>query len=362
MAKKKTEAIIGIGRSEDKLLVEKSLPLFSLWQSDLTLAEFKILDTYLSRIDSHHPERKAVMFEKGELEKLLGVKKINNADLKQRLKHLMGNVVEIADPEDVADKKGFRMVTLFEEAEAKQDEFGMWQVKLEATQKAMKYFFNIENLGYLRYKLRCITAINSRYAYILFIYLEHNRFRKKWTVRLDDLKKMLACENEPSYAQFKVFNDRVLKRTQAEIIEKTECKFGYQPIKKGRTVVEIEFEVETLPKIIDEIEGQYQIAGWDEIQPGEDTHEQDLWAAPILDAGLKFTKEDYDAIFSLLTCVPENKLPHIDGAIDRYSIDNARFHYINIRVREMLRYDAKKPIKHKSDYLLKMIRHDIEEE
>ena len=73
MARKKIEPITSLG-SEDKLTVQKSLPLFALWRSELTLAEFKILDTYLSRIDSHKPEKRAVMFEKGELEKILGVK------------------------------------------------------------------------------------------------------------------------------------------------------------------------------------------------------------------------------------------------------------------------------------------------
>jgi len=74
MARKKIGPITSLGNG-DKLTVQKSLPLFSLWRSELSLAEFKILDTYLSRIDSHKPDRRTVVFEKGELEKILGVKK-----------------------------------------------------------------------------------------------------------------------------------------------------------------------------------------------------------------------------------------------------------------------------------------------
>ena len=224
MAKKKVKPIIGLG-NEDKLVVQKSLPLFALWQSDLTLSEFKILDTYLSRIDSHKPDKRQIVLKKGEIEEALGVQKINNPDLKARLKHLMGNVVEVPD-KDI--KKGFRLVTLFEEAEAEQDENGLWQVKLECTQKAMKYFFNIENLGYLRYKLRCITSLTSRYSYIMFIYLEHNRRRKKsWEVPLDKLKHILACENEETYKEFKYFNNLLLKKIQKELHEKTECRYTF---------------------------------------------------------------------------------------------------------------------------------------
>ena len=175
MARKKIESIESLGKNTDKLTVQKSRPLFELWKSDLTLAEFKILDIYLSRIDSHKPDKRVVIFEKGELESILGVKKINNKDLEQRLKHLMGNVVKIPDPDE---KKGFRLITLFEEAIAEQDDYGLWKVKMECTQKAMKYIFNIESLGYYRYKLRCVTSITSRYTYIMFIYLENNRFRK----------------------------------------------------------------------------------------------------------------------------------------------------------------------------------------
>ena len=189
MARKKIEPIVGLGK-EDKLTVQKSLPLFALWRSELTLSEFKILDIYLSRIDSHKPDKRQVLLTKGEIEEALGVQKINNTDLKARLKHLMGNVVEVPDKDT---KKGFRLVTLFEEAEAEQDENGLWQVKLECTQKAMKFFFNVDNLGYLRYKLRCITSLTSRYTYIMFVYLEANRFRKSWEVELDELKAILHC-------------------------------------------------------------------------------------------------------------------------------------------------------------------------
>ena len=260
MARKKVEPITGLP-NEDKLTVQKSLPLFALWQSELTLAEFKILDTYLSRIDSHKPEKRAVIFEKGELEALLGVQKINKKDLELRLKHLMEHVVKL---EDNSSKKGFRLVSLFEEAIAEQDDYGLWQIKLECTQKAMMYFFNIENIHYLRYKLRCVTSLTSRYTYIMFTYLERNRWRKTWEVGLDELKAILACDQEETYKEFKRFNDRLLKRVYKEMHEKTECRYSYEPVKKGRSVVAIRFTLETLPKLAveDYDPNQYTIEDW----------------------------------------------------------------------------------------------------
>ena len=246
MARKKIEPITSLG-TEDKLTVQKSLPLFSLWRSDLTLAEFKILDTYLSRIDSHKPDKRTVVFEKGELEKILGVKRIRTEELDERLKHL-GTPIRIDD--NTSKNKKFARVSLFEKAVAEQDEYGLWQVELTASQSAMKYFFNVDSIGYLRYKLRCITSLTSRYTYIMFTYLEHNRFRKSWEVGLEELKAILHCDSEETYKAFKRFNDLILKKVQKEMHEKTECRYSYEPIKKGRSVVAVRFTVETLPKLV----------------------------------------------------------------------------------------------------------------
>ena len=232
MARKKDiEPIKSLGSNTDKLTVQKSQPLFALWRSDITLAEFKILDLYLARINSHVPESRIVLLEKGEIESCFGVTKINLPDLKERLKHLMSNVVEIPDP---SVKKGVRLITLFEEAVAEQDDHGLWKVQLECTQKAKKYFFNIDEIGYLKYKLRNVVNLKSRYTYVMFLYLEANKFRKSWEVDLDELKQILDCTEE-YYKDFRRFNDKILKKVHAEMHERTECRYNYESIKKGRS-------------------------------------------------------------------------------------------------------------------------------
>lgn len=245
--KKKTEPIVGFGKNPDeKLTVQKSTPLMSLWRSDMTLAQFKILDTYLSRINSHEPEKRVVQFEKGEIEKLLGVTKISQKDLEARIDGL-GRLV----PVEVEPGK-FRKVALFEEAYGEADERGIWKMHLECTAKAMKYVFNVEKIGYLRYKLRCVTSLTSRYTYVLFLYLEQNRFRKSWDIDVDELRRILNCDTDESYSAFKVFNDRILKRCKKELKEKADYEFSYEPIKKGRNVVAVRFTLKTIRDVLPE--------------------------------------------------------------------------------------------------------------
>lgn len=230
---KRTETITSLGDVE-KLIVQKSKPLFALWQSDLTLAEFKILDVYLGRINSHDEEHRTVKFEKKELEGLLGVKEIKPEVLDDRLKHLMTSV-KLPD-----DKNGFTRISIFEKAYVEIDEYGLWQVELTCTPSAKQFIFNIEDLQYLRYKLRNIIHLKSRYSYIMFLYILNERYRGTWKISLDDLRLLLCCNNE-SYNKFKVFNDQVLKRVQEEIHRVTDLRYTYETVKKGRTVVGIKF-------------------------------------------------------------------------------------------------------------------------
>ena len=244
MARKKIDETIihGLAKQSDKLVVQKSLALFSLWQSKLTLPEFKILDVYLSRINSHEPQRKKVIFTKGELENILGLKQIKPEVLDQRLANLMTSV-RVEQNEDMTY---FVRITLFEKAEARTDEDGQWTVELQCTQSAAEYIFNIESIGYLRYNLKSIVSLTSRYSYIMFMYLrngEQKHYGKSWEVSVSDLKALLGC-NQPTYGEYKRFNDLILKPVQKELHEKTAFRYTYEPIKNGKRVVAIRFTVQ----------------------------------------------------------------------------------------------------------------------
>lgn len=252
----------GAGKEPDNLLIQKSNPLLSLSETGLTLAEFKILDAYLGRINSHVPEKRFIRFEKGEIERLLDVSQIKPDDLEKRVKNLF-QTIKIKDGNK---RKGFTLIALFEKAECYQDEDGLWQVDLGASPSAMEYIFNPERLGYLRYNLRNVVKLTSRYSYVLFLYLEQNRhMHLTWDVSLDDLKTLLRCTAD-TYKAYYRFNELVLKKCHEELNEKTDCKFSYEPIKRGRTVKAVRFTLEPLA-LAEDIPGQMSIDDFPEIMP-----------------------------------------------------------------------------------------------
>lgn len=340
MAKKKIEPIERLGNT-DKLTVQKSKPLFALWQSDLTLAEFKILDTYLGRINSHDDERRTVKFSKGELEELLGIKQLKPQVLDERLKHLMTSV-RIPDEDN---RRGFTRISLFEKAHAEQDEYGVWEAELTCTESAKKYIFNVEKLSYLRYKLKNIINIKSRYTYIMFLYLWDNKYQGTWEIPLHELKTMLNCENEEYCRQFKVFNDRVLKRVHKEIHKVTDIKYDYETIKKGKRVVAIRFTYKA-KEIFNKVdENQMTLEQW------QTETEKELWESAINE--FRFTSEQTAELREVLICIPEYKMPQSIACYD--SIELRRYHYMQIKVAEIKR---RTNIKNTFSYLLKMLKQD----
>lgn len=336
--KKVVPPIEGLPRNpEEKLIVQKSRPLQALWQSDFTLAEFKLLDTYLARINTRDPEHRTVQFRKGELETALGVTKINKQDLISRLKHLY-KPVQMDDP-----KEGSTLIGLFELAQAVQDADGRWLVRLTCTPAAMQYIFGVEELGYLRYKLHSVIGLTSRYAYLLYVYLEANRIRKSWTVSLDDLKVHLRA-TEDTYSEYKRFNDLVLKKAQKEITSKTDTRFTYTAIRDGRSVKRIRFSLATLailePKPLDP--NQLSLFADHLVML------RDIFAAYAM------PDADLELVYQQLLGMPESALPQDPGGGSELVARQAQ--YLRIIAAKMAR--SRKPIPHPCSYICTIIRNE----
>ena len=324
----------GTGKTPEKAYIEKARPLQSLSETDLTLPELKILDAYLARINSHDPDKRTVKLEKGELERYLGVSRILKDDLNKRLRHLF-QVIEVKDENK---RKGFKLINLFEEADAEQDENGLWQVTLTCTPSAREYVFNIDNIGYLRYRLKNVIYLTSRYSYILFLYLTDNRFRKSWNITLVELRELLNCTAD-TYTQYKRFNDLILKKCLKEITEKTDLKYTYEPIKRGRKVSEIRFTVETLSD-------NAQLT-FDELAEQEQQYSSEPLEFLAGACDNSFTEEEMQVIFSILTTK--------DLPAHQHGVQMARYHFLMQQYAELKRQESLQSIKSKFSYFKKMI-------
>ena len=337
------------GKNSENHLIQKSNPLLSLSQTNMTLPELKILDIYLSRIDSHDEDKRTVQLKKGEIESCLGISRILKPDLEKRLR----NLAQVVKIEDETDLNGFKLVSLFEEIDAWQDDDGLWQISLTCTSRAREYIFNIDNIGYLRYRLANVINLTSRYSYVLYLYLEHNRYRKSWEIELDELKAMLRCEAE-TYNQFYRFNDLVLKKCHKELMEKTTLRFTYSSVRRGRAVRTIRFTVETLPP--PEVPDQLSFA---DITTKSDDQIEFLRSACTPSGAVEpeFSRAEIEQLFEVLVMVDSNILPCPKDY--PFDIEFRRYHYLRQKYTAMNNRSPKKePIQHRFSYLLTLVKND----
>ena len=330
-----------MNNAQKNYIVQRSRPLLSLNQSALSLYELKVLDTYLSRIDSHKPEERTVVFNKGEFEELFDYAKMKMPEMKEHLKNLQELHVDIAKNEEEFDN-----IALFSRATAAKDRYGLWVVTLTCSPEAMKYFFNIENLGYLRYKLWNVLRLESRYSYLLFLYLVDNRFRKQWIVDLDDLKVLLNCQDVASYQSYKNFRKVVLDKCKDEILNKTNIRFDYSTIKRGKFVQKIEFKITTwgdlseiMAKEKEEKDKEKEIV----------TIKDEITIMHELDNTID--KEDVEAIYDLLIQLGVEKRANNIGIID----------YYKCLLERVTNTEKTEPIWDKAGCIKRMIINEIEE-
>ena len=234
--------------------------------------------------------------------------------------------------------KGYSKIALFEKTHLRVDENGIWTVEMTCTNAARKYIFNIEEIGYIKYRLHNILKLKSRYSYVMFLYLEDNRFRKEWKISLVELKKMLHCDKEELYGEFKYFNQRVLKNVHKEINEKTDCKYNYETVTKGKSVVAIKFNVESNNRYIMEDEEIDE-------ENYKDSDFEELWKEALSPLGIELSKEKMEELYSIIVTIPECKIPYSPASYGNMAL--MRFHYLDQKVREIMRRDKDKTIANK---------------
>lgn len=347
--KKAKEISVFEGNLKENYLVQKSEPLLLMRSVPFELGELKILDTYLSRINSHDDSCRTVTFTKTEYEQLMGLSNVDIRTLKKYTKSMLQKVVELPMP------GGYVQFTLFTRAACKTNDYGQQIVELTCSEEAKTVFFNIEGLRYLQYELKNTLSLTSKYSFLLYLYIRKERFRENWEIPLAELREQkLDCKND-TYSSFKYFKRDILDKAVNEINKKTDVDVSYETIKKGRYVVSIRFIYHKKEQMIEAADVDYsEIIAEDE--PNEAANRRDLWKMPLEE--FSFSPEQLDELRNLIFTVPKwayppNQAVPGDEDFDRHS-------YVMGKVLAIKNRNAVEPIRDKFAYLKTIINRDIE--
>ena len=237
---------------KDTNIIERSKQLL-YYENSFSLGSLKILDVYLSRIDARDSKKRTVIFTKDEFEKLLGICKVRPEQLIAYTEAL-NKTVNI----EKNTEKGFDCIALFSRCRCYKDtKTGQWYVELTSSPEAKKLFFNLTGVGYLRYQLKNVIHLTSKYSLQLYYYLLDKQFKSSWTVSLAELKsKVFQIKKNTIYDEYKYFAKKILNPSVTELNTKTNITVDYKPIRKGKCVAEIQFIILECSQVIFEEKSQ----------------------------------------------------------------------------------------------------------
>lgn len=116
------------------------------------------------------------------------------------------------------------------------------KAKIRIDEDMAPYLFNLRE-KFVAYGLQNILAMKSQYSIRLFEIFKSYAFQKSKIFDIDELKKLLMVQSIKSYTNFKDFRKYVLEIAINEINNLTDIKISYEPIRHGRKVVKLKFNI-----------------------------------------------------------------------------------------------------------------------
>lgn len=129
------------------------------------------------------------------------------------------------------------LLNLIPEKSTRQDD----NLKLLELQKSTKKI-DKKVIPYTSYKYNVAKTLQSKYAYRLYEMLKCNEFKSKFTMPIDEFKRLLLIEGK-AYESYSNINNRILKICLKEINTKTDIYFEVNPNKSGKKVVGLIFDI-----------------------------------------------------------------------------------------------------------------------
>ena len=118
---------------------------------------------------------------------------------------------------------------------------------LEFCEQVKPYLIHLQQL-YTAYKLENVLSLSSKYAIRLYELTKSHSFKGQHIIKLEEFKSLLQLK-QLSYMEFGNINAKVLKPSIKEINSKTDLHIEVTPIKLGKKVEFLQFDIKSRIKI-----------------------------------------------------------------------------------------------------------------
>lgn len=215
--------------------VVKSNEIIQKARYDLSISELKTLAYIFSKIKPTDTELKDYTFSIKEYCQVCGIdyKNGNNyIKIKASIKALRDKSFWLLDESGNEVLVGWLCKARINK--------GSGKITVRLDDDIQKYVIGLFD-NFTQYELLSTLPMKSSYSFRIYELLKSYAFTKSHTFDIDDLKSKLAAEN---YTNFKDFRRFVLEVATKEINLYTDIEVSWTPIKKGKKVIQVKFDIQ----------------------------------------------------------------------------------------------------------------------
>ena len=218
------------------LIIRKAHPIIEAGYK-LSLAEQRIVLLSLAQLDNRDiTQSKITLFAKDYSEKFNVSEKVAYRDLLNASKRLYDRSIILKGEDETTEFRWIESRTKYHSGEGK--------ISFEFSRRVLPYLFDLDKrLGYTQYHLLSVSGFSSTYSIRLYELCKKIQGMINQVIEVNELRRILMLEDK--YLQYRVFNKFVLKVAITEINEKSDLLIEVEPIKRGRSITALKFDIET---------------------------------------------------------------------------------------------------------------------
>jgi len=326
--------------------VEKRNVLNQIRENGMTLQEWRFFTIYLAKINHRDPQTRVVRFPLEDFQRIMEFGRLNIKQLKDSTDRLLCKIMHVPLPSG-----GYEAFQFFKKCKIDTDNNGEWYMEINAHDEALPFFFQYKT-HYFKYQLWNALRLRSVNQFHLYENLKQYEKAGERIMSLLELRGILniAPDEYPRWSDFKL---RVLDSCQQALAEKTDIKFTYEPHGKrgkGGKILALKFVIEKNTDYIDQLTLDEFIELQDEYIESEAECKESQY-----DEHLKFIAGACDYEFTNI------EMQMIATATSAIRNELRLYDFIRAQYMKLLRRIEKKEVIHsRFDYLLKIIKNEVE--
>lgn len=209
----------------------------------LTIAEQRIILLSLAKLDNRDINQASVILYAKDYAKHFGIsEKLAYGELERASKRLYDRSIILKGENETTEFRWIESRTRYHKGEGR--------ISFEFSRRVMPYLFELDKrLGFTQYELLSVSGFKSAYSIRLYELAVKLLGMKNQKVEIDELRRILQLDDK--YQEFKRLKRDVINLACNEINEKSDLLLNIEPVKLGRKIVALEFQVTKKAKLVD---------------------------------------------------------------------------------------------------------------